>query len=243
LPRSVESRENSECEGKRRKSQEEVNAMAVWDDVIPKEELKIFSAGGMGTTLVGFGEKPALVIVDMSYAFVDSSYPLGDSSVGWPAVRQIQKLSAVAREKKIPIFYSTSEWKKNAVERGLWKRSPEVNKALQDPKAHQIVTELTPREDEPVVIKTAPSAFHGTDLLRMLIQCNADTLILTGMVTSGCVYATAVDGFSLGFRVIIPEEGVADRSRIGHKVALFNFHMKYGDVLPMAEVLRHLESK
>jgi isochorismate hydrolase len=77
----------------------------------------------------------------------------------------------------------------------------------------------------------------------MLIQFNADTLILVGMVTSGCVYATAVDGFSFGFRVIIPAEGVADRSLIGHKVALFNFHMKYGDVLPMDEVLRYMSSK
>jgi isochorismate hydrolase len=217
--------------------------MAIWDDVIPKEELERFAAGGMGTNLVGFGEKPVLLVVDMSYAFVDSSFPLGDSSVGWAAVHHIQKLQQVAREKRIPILYSTSEWKNTVVERGLWKRTPEVSKALQNPEAYRIVTELTPRGDEPVVIKTAPSAFHGTDLLRMLIQFNADTLILVGMVTSGCVYATAVDGFSFGFRVIIPAEGVADRSLIGHKVALFNFHMKYGDVLPMDEVLRYMSSK
>jgi len=220
-----------------------VKAMAIWDDVIPQEELKRFAAGGMGTSLVGFGEKAVLLIVDMSYGFVDSSFPLGDSSVGWTTVHHIQKLQAVAREKKVPILYSTSEWKNNSVERGLWKRTPEVTQALKNPKAYRIVTELAPREDEPVVTKMAPSAFHGTDLLRMLIQYNADTLILTGMVTSGCVYATGVDAFSFGFRVIIPAEGVADRSQIGHKVALFNFHMKYGDVLPMAEVLRYMSSK
>lgn len=216
--------------------------MAVWDDVIPREELLKFEKGGMGQNLVGFGKKPALLIVDMSYGFVDDSYPLGDSEVGWPAVRNIETLRSIAREKGIPTFYSTSIWKDNPLERGLWKRTPEVIRALQDPKANEIVKELAPYPDEPVVIKMAPSALHGTDLLRMLIQKNVDTILLTGMVTSGCVYATGVDAFSYGFRVIIPEECVADRSRIGHKVALFNFHMKYGDVLPMQQVLSYLKS-
>lgn len=177
--------------------------MAIWDDVIPKEELEKFAEGGMGTNLLGFGKNPVLLIVDMSYAFVDSAFPLGDSSVGWPAVKHIQRLQAVARGKGIPILYSTSAWKDNPIERGLWKRTPKVEKILQNPEAYRIVSELTPWKNEPVVVKMAPSAFHGTDLLRMLIQYNTDTIILTGMVTSGCVYATGVDAFSYGFRVIM----------------------------------------
>ena len=216
--------------------------MAVWDDVIPKDELEKFASGGMGVTRVGFGDTPALVIVDMSYAFVDGAFPLGDSEVGWPAVAAIERLRATARERGIPVFYSTSVWKESAVERGLWKRTPEVDRALQNPKAYEIVAELAPRAGEPVVIKTAPSAFFGTDLLRMLVMRHVDTLIVAGMVTSGCVYATAVDAFSNGFRVVIPEECAADRSRIGHKVALFNFHMKYGDVVPLDEVLAYLNA-
>ena len=122
------------------------------------------------------------------------------------------------------------------MERGLWKRTTAVDNALKDPKAYEIVKELSPLPNEPVIVKFAPSAFHGTNLLSLLIQYNIDTLILTGMVTSGCVYSTGVDGFSYGFRVIIPEECVADRSLIGHKVSLFNFHMKYGDVLGLNEI-------
>jgi nicotinamidase-related amidase len=214
--------------------------MPIWDDVIPKDELERFAAGGMGVSRVGIGDRPALVIVDMSYGFVDSAFPLGDGEVGWPAVAAIQRLRAAARERGLPVFYSTSIFKESALERGLWKRTPEVDRALADPKAYEIVAELAPRAGEPVVVKTAPSAFFGTDLLRMLVMSNVDTLIVAGMVTSGCVYATAVDGFSNGFRVVIPEECAADRSRIGHKVALFNFHMKYGDVLPLDEVLASL---
>ncbi len=214
--------------------------MAIWDDIIPKEELTKFSSGGMGESRVGFGKNAALLIVDMSYGFADSSFPLGDSTVGWPAVSKIKTLLEMARIKNIPVLYSTSEWRDNPVERGLWKRTTAVVNALKDPKAYEIVKELSPLPNEPVIVKFAPSAFHGTNLLSLLIQYNIDTLILTGMVTSGCVYSTGVDGFSYGFRVIIPEECVADRSLIGHKVSLFNFHMKYGDVLGFNEIKEYL---
>lgn len=217
--------------------------MAVWDDIIPKEELTKYSAysvRGMGEIRVGFGKNAALLIVDMSYGFVDSSFPLGDSTVGWPAVAKIKTLLEMARIKNIPVLYSTSEWRDNPVERGLWKRATAGINAFKDPKAYEIVKELSPLPNEPVVVKFAPSAFHGTNLLSLLIRYNIDTLILTGMVTSGCVYSTGVDGFSYGFRVIIPEECVADRSRIGHKVSLFNFHMKYGDVLGFNEIKEYL---
>jgi len=214
--------------------------MPVWDDVIPANERPVFDSAGMGVTRVGFGRKPALVIVDMSYAFVDSAFPLGDSRVGWPAVAAIQRLQAAAREAGMPIFYSTAVWKASRIETGLWKRTPEVHRALQDPKAYEIVAELAPRTGEPVVLKNVPSAFFGTDLLRMLVMHGVDTVILTGMSTSGCVYATGVDAFSNGFRTVIPEEAVADRSGIAHKVSLFNFHMKYGDVVPLDEVLAYV---
>ena len=217
-----------------------MRVLAVWDDVIPSSDLQIMSAGGMGLSQIGFGQKSALLIVDMSYGFADSSFPLGHGAGGKAAVQSISGLLALARRKGLPVIYTTSVWRDNPVERGLWKRTPEVNSALRHPKAYEIVSELAPTADETVIIKMAPSAFYGTDLLRYLVQYGVDTIILTGMVTSGCVYATAVDGFSNGFRVIIPEEGVADRCQISHKVALFNFHMKYGDVMQMTEVMDYL---
>ena len=93
--------------------------MAVWDDIIPKEELTRFSSGGMGESRVGFGKNVALLVVDMNYGFDDSSFPLGDSTVGWPAVAKIKILLEMARAKNIPVLYSASEWRDNSVERGL----------------------------------------------------------------------------------------------------------------------------
>ena len=213
---------------------------SIWDDVIPKDELEILNAGGMGMNFSGFGKKCALLVVDMSYGFVDSAYPLGASEVGWPAVQRIQELLGVARKIDVPVFYSTSEWRDNKVERGLWKRTPEVDKRLQHPKTYEIVDELKPLPNEPVLVKFAPSAFHGTNLVNMLVQNQVDTVIVTGMVTSGCVNGTAVDAFSFGFKVIVPHDAVADRSPTCHKVALFNIHMKYGDVMSTKEVKQAL---
>ncbi len=214
--------------------------MPVWDDVIPAAERAIFDKGGMGASQVDFGHSPAIVVVDMTYAFVDSTYLLGHSETGYPAVKAIKRLLDVARPKGIPVFYSTSFWSDNPVERGRWKRSAAVMEALRHPMAHVIVEDIAPLAGEPVVRKAAPSAFFGTGLASMLIMNNVDTVIVTGMVTSGCVYATAVDAFSYSFRTVIPEECVADRSEIGHKVSLFSLHMKYGDVMPLGDVVAHL---
>ncbi len=95
---------------------------------------------------------------------------------------------------------------------------------------------------EPVIAKTWPSAFFGTNLASYLIYHRVDTLVVTGMVTSGCVRGTAIDAFSHNYRVIVPQECVADRGQTSHKVALFEIHMKYGDVLPAEAVISELEA-
>ncbi|BCV21312.1 isochorismatase family protein [Moorella sp. Hama-1] len=214
--------------------------MAIWDDVIPAAELSTYATGGMGETMVGFGKNPALLIIDMANAFANSKYLLGKSETAGPCIKAIKRVLDSCRAKGVPVIYTTARWSDNAVERGLWKRTPAVEQALALPEAYDIVDELKPMPTEPVIVKAYPSGFFGTALASMLTQLGVDTTIVTGMVTSGCVYATAVDSFSNGYRTIIPEECVADRSNITHKVSLFNFHMKYGDVVTTDQVLAYL---
>lgn len=211
--------------------------MYIWDDVISEAEREMLQAN---VTLNGYGETCALLIVDMNYSFVDSAFPMGAGEAGRPAVQCVGELLAIAREKGLPVFYTTSQWRENAIERGLWKRTPGVNEGLRHPKTYEIVNELKPLPTEPVVIKYAPSAFHGTNLINMLVRNRVDTVILTGMATSGCIYATAMDAFSYGFKVVVPQEGVADRSPTSHKVTLFNIHMKYGDVVKAEDLKKVL---
>jgi nicotinamidase-related amidase len=91
-------------------------------------------------------------------------------------------------------------------------------------------------------VKTAPSAFHGTNLLSLLVFHNVDTVIVTGTVTSGCVRATVVDAFSNGFRVVVAEDGVYDRSRTSHKVSLWDIYTRYGDVAPASDITAYLRT-
>jgi maleamate amidohydrolase len=217
--------------------------MAIWDDVIPEAERQLYTKSGMGQERVGMGEQPAIIVVDMTYGFVDSAFPLGHSATGYPAVAAIRRLLDHVRPLGIPVFYSRSRSGATSCERGRWKGGGAIaNPGMLDPKANTIVADIAPHPGDVVIAKTWPSVFFGTDLPSYLIYHRVDTLIVTGMVTSGCVRGTAVDAFSYNLRVIVPEECVADRGQTSHKVALFEIHMKYGDVLPLHQVMTELQA-
>ena len=214
--------------------------MAVWDDIIPPEDLKMFVKSKMGGK-AGYGQKPAIIVVDMTYGFVDDAYPKGCSKTGWPAVAAIQELLGKGRQAGIPVFFSKGAHATTATERGRWKIEKTFEQETVDPREYQIVEELSPRAGEVMITKTFPSAFFGTSLASMLVFHNIDTVIVTGMVTSGCVRATVLDAFSYNFMVVIPEECVGDRGLVSHKVSLFDVHMKYADVVSLSEVIGYLE--
>jgi maleamate amidohydrolase len=214
--------------------------MAIWDDVIGSVDRSSFAKGYSAEQYVGFGERPAVLVVDMARAFVEDAYPTGNSRLARPAVAAIARLLAAAREAQVPVLYTTYSAREFAFGWARWKGS-----ALSDPLMHretafEIVPELAPQAGERVIVKTMPSAFFGTALASLLTFLGVDTCIVTGMVTSGCVRATVVDAFSHNYRVVVPEECVADRGELSHKVNLFDIHMKYGDVRPLAHVLEYL---
>lgn len=212
--------------------------MAAWDDIIPAADRAVL-ADEWGNNRVGMGVRPVVLVVDMTNAFVDDRYPLGYGATGWPCVDAIASLLDHTRTLDIPVIYTGGLTACNMAERGLWKSSGKrPDPELPDP--HTIVTQLAPLPDESVVRKRRPSAFFGTELASLLAYHAADTVVLCGMVTSGCVRATAVDAFSHNLRVVLPEECVADRAHVPHAVALFDIHMKYGDVVPLAEVTAEL---
>jgi nicotinamidase-related amidase len=214
--------------------------MAIWDDIIPQEDLKMFDKAKMGGE-IKCGNKPAIIVVDMTYGFVDDNYPLGCSKMGWPAVYAVQKLIGKGRKANIPIFY-TRELKSNKkFEKGRWKYQGKMNTGLLDEKEIQIPEEIKPINDEVLIEKIYPSAFFNTNLISMLIYAGVDTLIITGMTTSGCVRATVVDAFSYNFTIIVPEECVGDRGLISHKISLFDMAMKYANVAPLNQVLSYID--
>jgi maleamate amidohydrolase len=212
-------------------------------DVVPDSDLAMYRKANFGHP-IGWGRKVAIVVVDMTRAFVEDRFALGSAKMGQAALHGIARLLQVARSIGVLIFFTKMVPFRNRTEAGRWYDScPGIFGDPRDAAAHEsaeIPPEIAPRADEPVIIKGKPSAFFGTQLHSMLTFHNVDTLIITGMVTSGCVRATVDDAFAHDYRVIIPAECVADRAEIPHRVNLFDMEMISADVMPLDDTLKHL---
>ena len=211
--------------------------MKLWDNIISDEEQRAYRAAGFGRPS-GMGTHPALLIIDVQYRTVGTTpqpfwesikeFPTSCGDVGWKAVANIQKLLALFRGNNWPVLYPHVAPKK-ATDGG---RLAEKVPAIMNIPAHgyDFVKEVAPREGDVLLPKKHPSAFFGTALASHLIDLRADTLIVTGCTTSGCVRGSVVDAFSLNFRVAVPEDAVYDRSQVSHAVNLFDMSEKYADV-------------
>jgi maleamate amidohydrolase len=191
---------------------------------------------------IGFGQRPALLIVDFINAYTTPGSPLYAPDVV-TAVQATTSLLALAREKNIPVLFTKVLYNKNYRDGGIFVQKVPVLKTLVEgePLA-EIVPDLTPTPDDTVIVKQYASAFFGTALAAALTSLRVDTLILTGCSTSGCIRASAVDGMQYGFRVIIPRECVGDRHPAPHEANLFDIHAKYGDVVSQEEVMEYLQT-
>lgn len=214
-------------------------------DIIPDTDLAMYRKAGFGHR-IGFGSKLGIVIVDMTRAFVEDRFALGNTRWGQAALKAIQALLGVARPIGIPIFFTRMVPFTSRPEGGRWLDvAPGIFGEPGDPEAEEgaeIPPEIAPQPGEPVIVKAKPSAFFGTQLHSMLVFHQVDTLIVTGMVTSGCVRATVDEAFAYNYRVLIPRECVADRAEVSHEVNLFDMDMISADVMPLEAVLAHLRT-
>ena len=191
---------------------------------------------------VGFGQRPALLVIDIIRAFTDLRSPLASNLDS--QVEAIQRLLVVGREKAIPILYSTVAYDRELQEAGIWIRKIPSNSWLVEGSEWTEVDErLGRRSDEMLLVKKYASCFFGTDLAARLITRGIDTLLITGCTTSGCVRATAVDACSYGLHTIVVQEAVGDRAELPHIANLFDIDAKYGDVVSIDEALAYLAGR
>lgn len=186
------------------------------------------------------GNAPAIVVVDMTAAFVEDQYPTGWSATGEPCADAVSGLLESARASGMPVFYTVTEPLNHRAQVGEWLRGkpgPSMFPFDSPGPHHEIVHQLKPHEADIMFAKPKPSAFYGTQFAGMLTALRVDTLIVTGMTTSGCVRATVNDAFMLNYRVIVPIDGVADRSQLSHEVELFDMGAKYADLTETAELI------
>ena len=212
--------------------------MKPWDDVIPEEERQVYRAAGFGRR-AGLGTKPALLIIDVQYRTVGTlprplpeaiaEFPTSCGERGWAAVPQIARLLALFRKKRWPVLYPHVAPKQGHDAGRLAEKVPAMFAV--PPQGYDFVAEVAPAPGDILLPKKHPSAFFGTPLISHLVDLGADTLVVTGCTTSGCVRASVVDAFSYNFRVMVPSDAVYDRGATSHAVNLFDMAEKYADVM------------
>jgi nicotinamidase-related amidase len=185
----------------------------------------------------GFGQQPALIVIDMAYGWTDDRYAGGSKRLDG-AIAAIQKLLPAARGKKVPVIYTTSAYTEKPSFKSASDFSPKFRKW--DRRACEIDERVRPQPDEYIIHKEHASAFAGTALLGHLIERRVDTLLITGCSTSACVRATATDAKSICLKPVIIREGVQDRSELCHEFTLLDIQSRFADVVGLEEALAYL---
>lgn len=187
---------------------------------------------------LGLGGKPALVLVDMIEGFTNPECPLGCDCP--EVVAANAQLLDVFRARGLPVFFTTVVFHHEKQAVVFRKRIPALNVLTPDSDWVKVDQRLQPVEGEVLVEKQWASAFHGTDIDEQLRAAGVDSLVVTGLTTSGCVRATAVDGLQHDYHVVVPREAVGDRNPDAHDANLFDLHAKYVDVWSVDEVIAAL---
>jgi nicotinamidase-related amidase len=191
----------------------------------------------------GFGKRPALVVVDMSVGFTDPASPLHCDLEA--VVSAIERLLVATRAARLPVVYTTVAYDDAGKQTAavFIDKVPALLTLEAGSRWVEIDPRLAPKAGETVVNKLFASAFYRTPLASLLAAQQCDGLIVTGASTSGCVRATAVDALQHGYCVVVPREAVGDRNRAAHEANLYDIDAKYGDVLPLEEVLAFLAAR
>jgi len=219
-----------------------------WKDIVTPDDLEIYSHYRRKTFV---GPAPALLAIDLyELAYrggakppveLVKTYPSACGRYAYEAIEPTKRLFAAARAAGLPIFYSTGDMRSES-RPGFVGATKRVKPSI-DAADYAIRPEFKPQKGDVVITKQRASAFYGTPLAAHLTQLGVQTLIVCGESTSGCVRASAVDGYSHGYHVVLVEECCFDRSALSHKVNLFDMHHKYADVMHVDEVIAHLAAK
>lgn len=231
--------------------------MAAWDQFLTEQDKQHLAVWGKRAP-DGFGKRPVLLMIDFFYAALGHErkpilesirdWPMSCGLEGWAAVDRTVPVLAAARANGIPVIYARgmksfpSDWFRRGDvapgrNRSLTQLSPELQ-AL----SNEIVSELAPLAGELVIEKAAASVFSGTPLVYHLRGIGADSVIICGETTSGCVRAAAVDAVTYRYRVGVVGDCCFDRTQASHHINLFDIHQKYGDVIDASAAIEYFST-
>lgn len=218
--------------------------MAIWEQFLTENDRKVLAARKPRAKR-GFGERPALLVIDMQvtacgddrpiYEQLDK-YPGACGPYAWDAIRHMQKLIPAARSAGVPVIYTKHLFRPTT---GLPQADPSSNFSSLNPNS-EIPEEIAMQEGDLLLEKQVASVFFHTGLIYMLLNLKVDTLLVAGNSTSGCVRASVVDAGGYQFKVSVIEECVFDRIEMSHAASLFDMQFKYADVVNLPEVYDYL---
>ena len=187
---------------------------------------------------LGLGQKPALVVGDMIRGFTDPECPLGCACPEVVAANSV--LLDAFHARGLPVFFTTVVYRHDDQASIFRSRIEALNLLTPESKWVEVDENLEVLPGDTLIEKQWASAFHKTGLDKLLRARGVDSLVVTGLTTSGCVRATAVDGLQYDYPVVVPREAVGDRNPDAHEANLFDLHAKYADVEPLDAVLAML---
>ncbi len=189
---------------------------------------------------LGWGSRPAVLVIDLCRAYTEPGGPFALPEPG-PAVEATAALVAAARERGHLVVWTAVRYAAGLEDGGLFvHKVPALACFVEDAPENWGALTLEPGPGEPVVVKQYASAFFGTSLASTLHAAGVDTVVVTGVSTSGCVRATAMDALNSGFRPQVVRQACADRTAALHENNLADVDAKYADVVDLAEALAHL---
>lgn len=206
----------------------------------PEDFEQDYRSAGFGHKL-GFGTRPALILVDWFRAYLEKSSPL---YAGVETELEVAKtLLSAARKKDIPVVFTKVEYMPGGADGGhYYRKVPSLKHLYKGSPLTDFAGGLEPREGEFVIIKQYPSGFFGTNLASILTTLGVDTVLISGLTTSGCVRATALDALQYGYIPVVVADACGDRSEEVQKANLFDLDIKCADVESSQTVLDYLAS-
>ena len=184
---------------------------------------------------LGLGSKPALIVVDMIRGFTDPACPLGCDCP--EVVAANARLLEEFHDRALPVYFSTVVYHRDDQARVFRERIQALNVLTPESDWVRVDERLVVGRGDVLIEKQWASAFHQTDLDTRLRAQGVDSVVVTGLTTSGCVRATAVDALQYDYRVVLAREAVGDRNSAAHQANLFDLHAKYAEVMGLAEVI------
>ena len=191
--------------------------------------LKTISLSTLESNSTGLGSAPALVVVDMCRGFIDPSSPLG-----FKCDELIQSniiLVNKFREMNLPVIFTTTIYRDISEASVFRFKIPALNILKPGSEETSFLAELSPDSEDILIEKKFASSFFGTNLADDLRRMNVDSVVISGVTTSGCVRATALDSLQNNFLTTVAEDCVGDRDLNAHRANLFDLQSKYADVV------------